>query len=184
MLVIGFFIVLYIFYRLCEHFFPTPNIYSNGKYVLISGCDTCFDHQLAIALDKQCFDVLARVLIPENVSSLQNKLSSKATVFHLDTTKQEDIDTAFELVNKNTKVLHALISNAGIVVTSHIDWTSMKDTHQVMGVNFFGHVAMTKKFLPLLIAKRDSRVINVCSVADYVSLPSESAYCASKYALE
>ncbi|CAF5176931.1 unnamed protein product, partial [Rotaria sp. Silwood1] len=43
---------------------------------------------------------------------------------------------------------------------------------------------MTKKFLPLLIAKRDSRVVNICSVAGYLSLPSGSAYCASKYAFE
>ncbi|CAF4594781.1 unnamed protein product, partial [Rotaria sp. Silwood2] len=48
----------------------------------------------------------------------------------------------------------------------------------------FGHVAMTKKFLPLLIAKRDSRVVNICSVAGYLALSSGSAYCASKYALE
>jgi NAD(P)-dependent dehydrogenase (short-subunit alcohol dehydrogenase family) len=53
-----------------------------------------------------------------------------------------------------------------------------------MDVNFFGHVAMTKKFLPLLIAKRDSRVVNICSVAGYFALESLSAYCASKYALE
>ncbi|CAF5117215.1 unnamed protein product, partial [Rotaria sp. Silwood1] len=39
-------------------------------------------------------------------------------------------------------------------------------------------------FLPLLIAKRDSRVVNICSVAGYLALPSGSAYCASKYAFE
>jgi NAD(P)-dependent dehydrogenase (short-subunit alcohol dehydrogenase family) len=51
---------------------------------------------------------------------------------------------------------------------------------QTMDVNFFGHVAMTKKCLPLLITKRNSRVINICSVAG----SSMSAYSASKYALE
>ncbi|CAF5201420.1 unnamed protein product, partial [Rotaria magnacalcarata] len=50
--------------------------------------------------------------------------------------------------------------------------------------NFFGHVAMTKKFLPLLIAKRDSRVVNICSAAGYIATPAMSAYSASKYALE
>ena len=55
---------------------------------------------------------------------------------------------------------------------------------KMMDVNFFGHVAMTKKFLPLLIAKRDSRVVNICSVAGYLTKPGMSAYSASKYALE
>jgi NAD(P)-dependent dehydrogenase (short-subunit alcohol dehydrogenase family) len=43
---------------------------------------------------------------------------------------------------------------------------------------------MTKKFLPLLIAKRDSRVVNICSVAGYLAGASMAAYAASKYALE
>ncbi|CAF4922265.1 unnamed protein product, partial [Rotaria magnacalcarata] len=43
---------------------------------------------------------------------------------------------------------------------------------------------MTKKFLPLLISKRDSRVINICSVAGFLAPSYLSAYSASKYALE
>ncbi|CAF1593391.1 unnamed protein product [Rotaria sp. Silwood1] len=183
-LLVGFIIILYIFYRLYQHFFPTPNINPNGKYVLISGCDSGFGHGLAIELDKQGFNVLAGVFLSDNVASLKEKLSPKATVFLLDITKQEDIDGAFELVNKKTKVLHALINNAGIGVAGHIDWTSMEDMRKIMDVNYFGQVAMTKKFLPLLIAKRDSRVVNICSAAGYLSLPSGSAYCASKYAFE
>ncbi|CAF1593398.1 unnamed protein product [Rotaria sp. Silwood1] len=183
-LLIGFIIIPYIFYRLYQHFFPTPNINSNGKYVLISGCDSGFGHGLAIELDKQGFNVLAGVYLPDNVTVLREKLSSKATVFRLDITKQEDIDSAFELVNKKTKVLHALVNNAGIAILGNIDWASMEDMRKVMDVNYFGHVAMTKKFLPLLIAKRDSRVVNICSVAGYLASASMSAYCASKYALE
>ncbi|CAF2921370.1 unnamed protein product [Rotaria sp. Silwood2] len=53
-----------------------------------------------------------------------------------------------------------------------------------MDVNYIGHVAMTKKFLPLLITKRDSRVVNTSSAVDYIGFPSSSAYCASKCALE
>ncbi|CAF3905351.1 unnamed protein product [Rotaria sordida] len=182
--IVGFVIVLYIFYRLYQHFFPTPNINPNGKYVLISGCDSGFGHALAIELDKQGFNVLAGVLVPDNVTSLKEKLSSRATVFCLDITKEEDIDAAFALVNEKTKVLHALVNNAGIGMSGHIDWISMAVMRKVMDVNYFGHVAMTKKFLPLLIAKRDSRVVNICSILGFVALASGSAYCASKYALE
>ncbi|CAF3700169.1 unnamed protein product [Rotaria socialis] len=169
-LLIGFIIILYVSYRLYQHFYPTPNISPNGKYILISGCDTGFGHGLAIELDRQGFNVLA--------------LSSRASVFRLDITKQDDIDAAFELVKEKTQVLHGLVNNAGIAVISYIDWTSMESYRQIMDVNFFGHVGMTKKFLPLLIAKRDSRVVNICSAAGYIATPAMSAYSASKYALE
>jgi NAD(P)-dependent dehydrogenase (short-subunit alcohol dehydrogenase family) len=183
-LTVGFVIILYVFYRLYRHFFPTPNINPQGKYVLISGCDTGFGHGLAIELDKQGFNVLAGVYLPDSIVTLTNKLSSKATVFRLDITKQEDIDAAFELVKEKTNTLHALVNNAGIGAGGYIDWITLEFMHKIMDVNFFGHVLMTKKFMPLLIAKRDSRVVNICSVMGFVTPPGLSAYCASKYAFE
>jgi NAD(P)-dependent dehydrogenase (short-subunit alcohol dehydrogenase family) len=183
-LIIGFAFVLYLSYRLYQHFFPTPNINPNGKYVLISGCDSGFGHGLAIELDKQGFNVLAGVFTENSVTSVKNELSPNATVFRLDITKQEDIDATFDLVKGKTNTLHALVNNAGIGLGGNIDYTPMEVMRKVMDVNYFGHVAMTKKFLPLLITKRDSRVVNICSAAGYLAGASMSAYCASKYALE
>ncbi|CAF1085615.1 unnamed protein product [Rotaria sordida] len=179
--IISLILIFYILYRI---FFSPANIHTQGKYVLISGCDTGFGHTLAIKLDKQGFSVLAGVFVPDNVISLKDKLSSKATVFRLDITKQEDIDAAFELVNEKTKILHALVNNAGISIGGYIDWIQVDSARQMMNVNFFGHVAMTKKFLPLLIAKHDSRVVNMSSMCGFISLPGSGAYSASKYALE
>ncbi len=51
-------------------------------------------------------------------------------------------------------------------------------------LNFFGHVAMMKTFLPLLIAKRGSRFVNLCSVAGYLVGPSMSSHCATKFVFE
>jgi short-subunit dehydrogenase len=183
-LVIGLVILLYIFYRLYRYFFPTLDIHPHGEYVLVSGCDTGVGHILAIQLDKQGFNVLAGVYIPENIPLIKNKLSPKATVFRLDITKQEDINAAYDLVKEKTKTLHALVNNAGIIAHGCIDWTSLELMHKIMNVNFFGHVAMTKKFLPLLITKRNSRVVNMCSATGFFAFPNTSAYSASKYALE
>jgi len=171
-------------YRLYQHFYPTPDINPRDKYVLISGCDSGFGNGLAIELDKQGFLVLAGVYSSANVDKLKSILSSNATVFQLDISSQDDIDRAFELVSSKTKVLHALVNNAGIGASGMIDWITVDSMRQVMDINFFGHVAMTKTFLPLLIAKRDSRVVNICSVAGYITKPGMSSYAASKYAFE
>jgi NAD(P)-dependent dehydrogenase (short-subunit alcohol dehydrogenase family) len=177
-------IIFYVSYRLYQRFYPSPNINPHGKYVLISGCDSGFGHGLAIELDKQGFNVLAGVFTENSVTSLKNELSPKATVFRLDITKQEDIDATFDLVKDKTNTLHALVNNAGIVAGSYIDWTPLEVMRKAMDVNYFGHVAMTKKFLPLLIAKRDSRVVNISSINGFVSLAGTTTYSASKYALE
>ncbi|CAF3721711.1 unnamed protein product [Rotaria sp. Silwood1] len=183
-LIFGLIILLYVTYYLYKNFFPSPNITPNGKYVLITGCDTGFGHALAIELDKQGFNVLAGVYIFDNVITLKNKLSSNATIFRLDITNEEDINATYELVQNKTNKLHALVNNAGIGVSGYIDFMTLELMRKTMDVNYFGHVAMTKKFLPLLINKYDSRVINICSVAGFLGVPSLSAYSASKYALE
>ena len=138
-------IIFYVSYRLYQQFFPAPNIDSHGKYVLISGCDSGFGHGLAIELDKQGFDVFAGVYNPNMIDSLTQRLSSRATVFSLDITRQQDIETAYDLVKQKTNTLHALVNNAGIAFSGYIDWTSVESMRSVMNVNFFGHVAMTKK---------------------------------------
>jgi len=177
-------VLVYVAYRLYYHFNPTPNISPNGKYVLISGCDTGFGNGLAYELDQQGFNVLAGIYDLKNQATLTERLSSRATVFKLDITNQQDIDDAFELISSKTKVLHALVNNAGIGYGGLIDWVTNESIRQMMDVNFFGHVAMTKKFLPLLIAKRDSRVVSICSVGGYLATPGMAAYCSSKFALE
>lgn len=183
-LFISFPFLIYISYRFYRHLFPTPNINPGGKYVLISGCDSGFGHDLAVELDQQGFNVLAGVLLPDSVTSLKNTLSSKATVFRLDTTNQEEIDAAYDLVNSKTNTLHALVNNTGMGAGGYIDWATLEFMRKIIEANFFEQVTMTKRFLPLLIAKRDSRVVNICSVMGFTSPPGMSAYCAAKHALE
>ena len=177
-------VFFYVVYRVYQHYFPAPSVDPKGKYVLISGCDTGFGHALAIELDKQGYNVLAGVYSADSKDQLVNKLSLRAAVFSLDISRQEDIESAYKLVKEKTNTVHALVNNAGISTGGHIDWVSIESIRQVMEINFFGHVAMTKTFLPLLTTKRDSRVVNICSCAGFLSVPSASAYCASKYALE
>ncbi|CAF1416042.1 unnamed protein product [Adineta steineri] len=177
-------ILFYIIYRLYQYIFLSLKINPNGKYVLISGCDTGVGHALAVELDKQGFNILAGVYVSKNIISLESKLSSRATVFHLDITKQEDIDATYELVQKKTNTLHALVNNAGIITHGCIDWTSMEMMRRIMDVNYFGHVMMTKTFLPMLITKRYCRVVNMCSATGFFAFPNTSAYSSSKHALE
>ena len=47
-------------------------------------------------------------------------------------------------------IFSALINNAGISGGHLIEWTSVEEYRRIMDVNFFGHVAMSKAFLPSL----------------------------------
>ena len=177
-------IVFYNIYQLYKYFNSVKVINPHNKYILITGCDSGFGLSLAVELDRQGFNVLASVYDARNKPININQLSSNATVFKLDITNQQDIEESFHLVKNKTNHLYGLVNNAGISDGGLIDWVSLQSVRQVFEVNFFGHVAMTKTFLPLLLAEKNSRVINVSSAAGILAAAGASAYSSSKYAIE
>lgn len=78
-----------------------------------------------------------------------------------------------------------LLRAAGIGAFGMVDWLGMSAYRSVFEVNFFGMVAVTKAFLPMLMAldptsRRRGRVVNMSSAAGTVAAPGWSPYAASK----
>ncbi|KAH9380038.1 hypothetical protein HPB48_006146 [Haemaphysalis longicornis] len=86
-------------------------------------------------------------------------------IVQMDVTKDNDMEDALVLVKNSlgSKVLWAVVANAGISISGLIEWQSMQSIRKVFEVNVFGVVRVCKKFLPLLRKSR-GRVILVSSV--------------------
>ena len=52
-----------------------------------------------------------------------------------------------------------------------------------MDVNFFGQIAVTQAFMPL-VRQATGRIINVASILGRIVVPFSGPYCASKFAME
>ena len=63
---------------------------------------------------------------------------------------------------------------------------SVELTHirQVMEVNYFGVLALTRRLLPSFRARRRGRIVIISSEAAFAGQPANSPYCASKWAIE
>jgi short-subunit dehydrogenase len=59
----------------------------------------------------------------------------------------------------------------------------IEDLEWVMGINFWGVVYGVKAFLPKLIESGDGHIVNMSSVFGLISIPSQSGYNASKFAV-
>jgi short-subunit dehydrogenase len=176
--------VLCVKHQFYRSFFSSSNINSNGKYIFISGCDTVFSHTLAVHFDRQGFHVFAGVYDLKSKFLLKNQLSTRATIFPIDITRLEDVNNTYDLIKKETNSLHALINNVDVSTINLLERNSMEFMLKKMNLYFFGHVSMTKTFLPLLTSKRDSSIVNICSVNGILDLPLESTYHSMKYALK
>ena len=79
--------------------------------------------------------------------------------------------------------VNMLVNNAGVTVTGDFEEMSYEDFDWIVGVNFNGVVNGTKEFLPHLIASGDGQLVNLSSLFGLVSMPGQTAYNATKYAV-
>jgi NADP-dependent 3-hydroxy acid dehydrogenase YdfG len=79
--------------------------------------------------------------------------------------------------------VNVLISNAGVSLTGEVADLDPADMTWIVDINFWGVVNGTRAFLPHLIASGDGHVVNLSSLFGLVSMPGQSMYNASKYAV-
>jgi NADP-dependent 3-hydroxy acid dehydrogenase YdfG len=79
--------------------------------------------------------------------------------------------------------VNMIVNNAGVTVTGDFEDMEYTDFDWIVGVNFLGVVNGTKEFLPHLIASGDGAVVNISSLFGLISMPGQTAYNATKYAV-
>jgi short-subunit dehydrogenase len=79
--------------------------------------------------------------------------------------------------------VNVLINNAGVALAGDFNDLEYNDIDWIIGVNFWGVVHGTKEFLPHLIASGDGHVVNLSSLFGLISMPGQSMYNATKYAV-
>ena len=89
---------------------------------------------------------------------------------------------ALDVVQEFGRV-NVVINNAGVALAGDFTDLEYPDIDWIVGVNFWGVVHGTKEFLPHLIASGDGHVVNLSSLFGLVSMPGQSMYNATKYAV-
>jgi NAD(P)-dependent dehydrogenase (short-subunit alcohol dehydrogenase family) len=78
----------------------------------------------------------------------------------------------------------ALYNCAGVLVLGSCEETGRDEYLNVMETNFLGTVEMTRAALPVMRAEKSGRIINFSSINGILGIPFQSAYTASKHAIE
>jgi short-subunit dehydrogenase len=76
-----------------------------------------------------------------------------------------------------------VFNNAGVTVSQTAADASPEDDQWVIDVNFWGVVHGTRAFLPILLSQNGGAIVNVSSIFGVMGWPTQSAYCASKFAV-
>ncbi|KAK8784610.1 hypothetical protein V5799_009030 [Amblyomma americanum] len=157
---------------------------SDGKSVLITGCDTGFGHALAVRLSKEGFLVFAGCLNSQGDGAQELRKLKNVRVLQLDITRDEQVEAALSSVKQElgSRVLWSVVANAAVRTNGLLEWVTMDSITKIFDVNVYGTLRVTKKFLPLL-KKSKGRMIVVTSPFGHITMPMAVPYCMTKYAL-
>ena len=79
--------------------------------------------------------------------------------------------------------VNVVVNNAGVALAATVEGASYEDLEWLLGIDLWGVVHGTKAFLPHLKASGEGHVVNISSVFGLVSIPTQSAYNAAKFAV-
>ncbi len=102
---------------------------------------------------------------------------------HLDVADRDAVAAYATAVADQFGRVNVVINNAGVALAGNFVELDYADMDWVVGVNFWGVVHGTREFLPHLIASGDGHVVTISSLFGLISMPGQSLYNATKYAV-
>ncbi len=159
----------------------------NGQSVIVTGASAGIGRALALRLADEGARLTLAARSVERLDALAQECRQRggqALAVPTDVTDEAQCRALVERALQTYGQLDMLINNAGIGLVARLD--ELPDLHlfkQVLDVNFYGALYCTHAALPHLKGTR-GRLVNISSLGGLAALPHNTAYIASKFALE
>ncbi len=155
------------------------------RSVVISGASTGIGRACALHLDRLGWQVFAGVRKDTDAALLRSEASDRLVPIWLDVADPSSVAQAVERVTHavGSAGLSGLVNNAGIPYGGPVEYLDVDQVRALFEVNYFGVIALTQAFLPLLRLDQ-GRIVNMSSISGFVASPFVSPYSSSKFALE
>ena len=152
--------------------------YPYGKNVLITGASSGIGKECATLFANNGYTVYA---ISRSIKEEQVSLG-KGTIIAL---KADVTDIAsIEKLKEHISSLNMIIHCAGFGIAGSAEDMPIDMVKAQFETNYFGVLNVNKVFMPVLRENKTSLVIGITSIAGKVTIPFQSHYSSTKYALE
>ncbi len=157
------------------------------KVVLITGASAGFGRACAEVLVEQGHKVYGtsrRAAFPDFVAAPEAASQPAPVMIPMDVCDDDSVSSAVEFVLKQEGRIDVVVNNAGVGLAGSVEDTSVDEARALFETNFFGVLRVCRAVLPTLRAQRSGLIVNISSLAGFVTIPFQGFYSASKYALE
>jgi len=154
--------------------------------IWITGASSGIGHELAKAYAEKG---ALLVLSARSISKLEEvrqslKNPEKHLVLPLDLMDASNFAEKVAQVVSHYDKIDILINNGGVSQRGEAHATSIDLDRQIMEVNYFGAVALTKAVLPVMQKQQSGHIVAISSIAGKFGFYWRSTYAAAKHALQ
>ncbi|MGH7290805.1 MAG: SDR family NAD(P)-dependent oxidoreductase [Myxococcota bacterium] len=148
-----------------------------------AGTSKGIGYDAALLLARAGHEVVATMRHPgaSDLGTVASAAKLPLTVVALDVDDDASVAGVFAALGDSIDVL---VNNAGILSLNAVEDESLEQYRRVMETNYFGAMRCIKQVLPAMRRRGSGHIINISSIAGRVGFFAESAYSASKFALE
>jgi short-subunit dehydrogenase len=158
-----------------------------NKVIWLTGASSGIGEALAYELAKKGAKLILSARRKEELERVKGtcdrEVQANIRVLPLDLTQASTLKLSTEAAWQIFGYIDILINNGGISQRSLVNETSLEVDRQLMEVNYFGAISLTKYLLPHFIKHKSGHFVNVSSLTGKFGTPYRSGYAASKHAL-
>ena len=156
----------------------------NNKTVWITGASSGIGEELAKQFAEQGAKVILSARNIDKLNQVKDELKGEGhRVIPLDLSKPEMVLQDVSAQIDSLGPIDILINNGGVSQRSLFLENDFKVYRQLMEVNYFGLIALSKAVLPSMVARKSGSVVAISSVAGKVGSKFRTGYSGSKYAV-
>ncbi|QBD80222.1 SDR family NAD(P)-dependent oxidoreductase [Ktedonosporobacter rubrisoli] len=157
----------------------TPN-----RVWLITGCSSGFGRAFAQAVIVHGDQLVATARNVEQIAQLASAHPDQVLALALDVTNPQQAQATVESALNAFGHIDVLVNNAGYGLFGAFEELSDEQIRRQIEVNLFGVMNITRAVLPAMRAQRSGHLLQMSSLGGQAGFPGNTAYAASKFALE
>ncbi|MES2646106.1 MAG: SDR family oxidoreductase [Bacteroidota bacterium] len=158
-----------------------------GKVAWVTGASGGIGEAIALAFAAKGSSLVLSARSHESLNKVAGKCKAAGAgnvlILPLDLTHSDGFQSMAADIVKQMGAIDILVNNGGVSQRALVKDASIELYRQIMEINFFGTVAITKAVLPYMIAKKSGQIITISSLVGKIGSPLRSGYAASKHAL-
>ena len=155
----------------------------SGKHALVTGSTRGIGYTLARGLARAGCSIIVNGRVPEHVDEATRQLRQEGFTVHstvFDVREEALIRVNIERIEKSVGAIDILVNNAGIQIRGPLEEFKLADWQEIIDVNLTGVFLVSKAVAQHMLARKQGKIINVCSVQSELARPTIAPYTASK----